>query len=573
MKRLGLGLVFLAAVAHAQPVDVPALVKLVETQPANMDRSEWKEKRRDAAKKLVASKDKRAVPVLIKVADEETFDVIGEIAIEGLGNLGDPSAIPVLQKIAGDNARDKTQRDLAKKALAKLGASADVKPDGPPDPPNGGGDPLVTPKPDRPSGSGLLGEKPTGDLPELPPLADDAIGASERLTFALGSAQFGFDTVRERISFDFDVAGLYAKRVERERVAWGWDAAAHVVTGYISPPGRSQSRGTQVNLGGNGEVRLYSGPVYGIGKAALAGQISYVSFKDGMDPANDDSDTRFTGDLQLALGGGYGRLLDVGGAIRVRRLSRVLDTARALGKPIDKATARKLQLTWWALRGERSSYRALISTVRVLREAGVLLVEPDAGLSYEILAVLRDSQLFMRPSGLDIQLVFGEGYLIRPGDDMDPNLVPAGEEGRVEQVLFSAGYGKQLADDKLEISGAAYGRVRLLAPENQNSPYAAGVTARLRRFTYGEHGDPYGMFDVAADLRASNDGNAMNDMVPGQDDDTNVRLAGTLGFTWWLNQASGFRLAANVAVDGGELFIGAQLSVAYGWLDATFAGL
>src|SRR5690606_25623163 len=80
-----------ATPAFAQSADVPALINMVENQPADMDRSTWKEKRRDAARKLAHSKDKRAVPVLINLAETETFDIIGDIAIEGLGTLRDPS--------------------------------------------------------------------------------------------------------------------------------------------------------------------------------------------------------------------------------------------------------------------------------------------------------------------------------------------------------------------------------------------------------------------------------------------------------------------------------------------------
>ena len=50
-------------VARAQSADVPGLIKLVQNQPNDMDRSTWKEKRRDAARKLAESKDRRAVPV------------------------------------------------------------------------------------------------------------------------------------------------------------------------------------------------------------------------------------------------------------------------------------------------------------------------------------------------------------------------------------------------------------------------------------------------------------------------------------------------------------------------------
>ncbi len=588
-------------VAHAQPSDVPGMIKFVEHQPDGMARSTWKEKRRDAARQLGASHDKRAVPVLIRLAEKETFDIIGEIAIEGLGNLRDSSAVPVLQKIANDAGREKPQRDLAKKALAKLGASATPTGDGGGngnDTGKGGGDggkgggdtgkggndnanvlgtgdlggsdtsTTTTSTTTSSSGGGLFGENKT-ELPTLPALPDDAIAASDRLTFAFGTATLGYDTARERFSLDADVAGRYAHRVERENMAWGFDTSAHVVAGFINPSGRAQTRGTLVDLAGTGEARFYSGKIYGVGKAAVGTQISYINFKDGNDPGNDQNDTRFTGDVQLALGGGYGRVVDVGGAIRVRRLSRTLDANKALGKPIDNATARKLQLTWWALRRERSSYRALIATIAILREAGILLVEPDAGLTYEILNVLHDTQLFERPSGLDIQLAFGEGYLRRP-DDNGGGPPVSGEEGRVEQLLVSAGYGNQLADDTLELSGTAYARYRLFADENdQPTPWFAGAVARARRFTYGEHGDPFGAIDLSVDARISRDGSIQGN----QEGDLGTRLAGELGFTYWLNQASGVRLAGTVAIEGRELFFGASLEATYGFLDTTFSNL
>jgi len=418
-------------------------------------------------------------------------------------------------------------------------------------------------------GTALTRHKPELGVPELPALPEDLLAASERVTFSAGSASLAYDTSRHRSSFDADVAGLYQKRIEQERVAWGWNAGAHVIAGIINPRGREQTRGTQVTAGGDADVRYYVAPtVYVGGRAALGTQVSYVADLE-VDPNNDLRDARFALDAQGALVAGYGRLLDVGGAIRVRRLSRTLDAARALGKPIDAALARRLQLTWWALRRERSPYRALVATIAILREAGVLLGEPDAGLSYEILNVLRDSQLFLRPSGLDLQLGVGESYLVRPGD-IQNGTNTANEEGRVEQVLFAAGYGLQVADDTVELSGTAYGRMRVLAPDNprQPSPLAAGAMARFRKFTYGDHGDPFGAFDLTGDLAVSNDRlNAMGDNQKG------LRIGGQLGFTYQLNQASGVRLAATAVLDTGELFIGAQLQATYGFLDATFAGL
>jgi hypothetical protein len=592
-----------AAPVGAQPAEIAAQIKLIETQPADMDRATWKDRRRDAARKLGQSKDRRAVAVLIRLAETETFDIIGEIAIEGLGNLGDPAAAPVLQRIVADPTRDKAQRDLARKALAKLGDAP------PPAPASGattggrdtardtaardtaardtaardtaardtaardttardsaardtaardtaareGGDASST----GPGARLLGGERSPDELPALPAIDDDAIAAYERVTFAAGTANFAYDTVRKRLDVDADFAGQYRKRVERETSAWGWNAGAHVVAGLINPEGASVSRGLQVDVTADGEARIYRGALYGIGRAAAAAQVNYVADVDANDPDATLKDTRFTADLQVALGGGYGRVVDVGAAIRVRRLARTLDAARALGKPIDAATGRRLQLTWWSLRGERSSYRALVATVAILREAGILLGEPDAGLSYEILNALRDTQLFLRPSGLDVQLLFGEGYLQRP-DEPTPN-----ESGRVEQALASAAYGAQLDDDKLELSGAAYGRLRLFAPDTQPSPWAIGATARLRRFTYGDHGDPLGALDLSGTIQVSDDG--LMDSELGQ------RVFGELGYTLWLNQASGVRLAASVGEDRGALFFGAELSATYGLLDGTFA--
>lgn len=563
-----------SATAHAQPVDVPALGKLVEKQPADMDRATWKEKRRDAARKLAQSKDKRAVPILVKLAETETFDIIGEIAIEGLGNIGDPSAAPTLQKIANDPAREKVQRDLARKALGKLGAPATPPPPPPPDPvepppppPPDGGTPPPPPDPvdtGGTAGSTLIGERPQTARPTPPAMSDDTIAAYDRLTFAAGTAHLGYDTVRKRTVFDIDATATWLHRVEREKMAFGWDAGARVVAGVINPEGRPQTRGTQILATGRGEARFYAGQIYGIGKAAVGVELNYIA-DIGTDPTNDLRETRKTADLQIAIGGGYGRVLDVGGAIRVRRLSRTLDAARALGKPISPAVARDLQLAWWALRGERSTYAALVTTVAILREAGILLGEPDAGLAYEILAVLRDSQLFLRPSGLDVQVVVGEGYLIRPDDPMPQ------QSGRVEQLLASVGYGEQLADDTFEVSATSHARLRLFAPDDQPAPWAIGGTARIRRFTYGAHGDPFGALDLSATALASKD----NPPGIGPDatgDELGLRLEGQLGFTYWMNQASGVRLAATVAADGGELFVGAQLEATYGLLDATFSG-
>ncbi|HPH68324.1 MAG TPA: HEAT repeat domain-containing protein [Kofleriaceae bacterium] len=595
MRRRGLIWAYLAAATlpalalapatvQAQPADVPGMIKFVEQKPDDLDRSEWKEKRRDVAKKLGASKDKRATAVLSKLADEETFDIVGEIAIEGLGQLGDANAAPVLQKIAADVSREKRQRELATKALAKLGVKAGVTPpvkepikepvkepvkepfkEPVKEPVK---EPAVAPPVSDPPtevavvaptgvGADLLGEQVPATLG--PAFAADTLAASDRVTFALGTASLGYDSVRKRTSFDFDVAASYQRRVEQEKLAYGYGGAAHVVAGYLNPDGPQKSRGALVNISGNGEVRIYGGPgLYGVGRGAAALNVTYLSVTPN-DPNNDPyKDVRTAADLGIALGGGFGRVLDVGSRLRVTKLEDVLRRNRVLGKPIDATVMEQLQRLWWGQRHARNAHQLLITTIAALRSAGVILGEPDASVTYQLLAVLRDGQLNNRMRGFDIDLTFGESYLLR---DDEPNN-PMVDKGRVEQLLLRAGYGRQLSD-KLDATGTAWGRLRVLAADNTPSPWAVGASARARRFTYGDFGDPIGTLDLTGTLAISND----------DTDNTSLgfSLGAELGFTYWLNQASGLRLAATTAFDSGDVFVGAKLEATYGLLDGSFA--
>ena len=537
-----------APAAYAQPADVPALIKLIETQPADMDRSAWKEKRREAARKLVASKDKRAVPVLIKLAETETFDIIGEIAIEGLGNLGDQSAVAG----AAEDRRTTTRatrrpRELAKKALAKLGASATgggTAADGRHRRPTGTAldhrPPRPAPRPEaaRPTSGGDGGDAVAGGSPG-PATADGDGGTDPSAASGGGSVLLGerapstggprrtdaargharglrspdvrrrrprrssYDTVRKRPAFDVDVAARYAKRVERETDGVGRRRAARTSSPASSTPRAARRRAARRSIvDGGGEARFYRGKLYGVGKAAagVADQLHLARRRRRSERRLQGHAARYA-DLQVALGGGYGRVLDVGGAIRVRRLSRTLDAARALGKPIDAATARRLQLTWWALRGERSSYpragRDRRDPARGRHPARRARRRADATRSSPCCAT---RSCTCGRAASTCRSSFGEGYLLRP--DRWTTI----RRRRSTSAAASSSCSRRRAtassshDDKTEISGTAFARLRLFAPDDQPSPWAVGATARLRRFTYGEHGDPFGALDVAATI-------------------------------------------------------------------------
>ncbi|MCB1008007.1 MAG: hypothetical protein KDB94_03835, partial [Acidobacteria bacterium] len=155
----------------------------------------------------------------------------------------------------------------------------------------------------------------------------------------------------------------------------GADAA--VVSALDDPGGAASGKLFVLAAGGHGEYRAYTATgLYGIGLGAARLEASRLSSDDGN--GNTNSDRWVAVDAQVGLGVGYGRVLDVGTRMRVARIATALARSRSLGRPIDDATAAKLQRAWWGLRGELGAHRRLTTTVAILREAGVLLGEPDA---------------------------------------------------------------------------------------------------------------------------------------------------------------------------------------------------
>lgn len=182
---------------------------------------------------------------------------------------------------------------------------------------------------------------------------------------------------------------------------------------------------------------------------------------------------------------------------------------------------------------------------------------------FEILNVLRDHQLLIRPSGFECDVTFSESYLRRPQGLVDQGF----ENGRAEQLLARARYGRQLDDDKLEVAGTAFGRLRLFAGDsgsNSNpAPWAIGATGSMRRFLYGPHSESLGAFDLSATAQLSTDDRMQTNKA--------LRVAGELGYTLNINEASGIRVSAEAAHDNGTFVVGAHVRGTYGLADGTFA--
>lgn len=546
---------------------VTELLELIQSKPSGMDEIEWKEKRRDAVKELGGYQDPRIGPAMVKVIETENFDIIAEHAVNVIGKLEYEAAVPTLQRIVSDNSRDRDIRRAARRALKRMGASAEGGGGnnggggggGGSGGGNGGGGAGLT--------SGIGGGRSIGntdvELPEGPTFPEDTLGATDRLTFALGGARLEYNTVDKQPSLDGDVSASYEHTLDRQKMAYNYGGDASVVAGYVDFEGAGvSSRALIANASVHGGARLYFGeaPVYGLGQAFTGFSLNHIKVNRQNDADNVDQ-TLSGADLGLVIGAGYGRILDRGAELRVRRIETALKESQALGRKITPDLAEKLFEAWWALRGRPGSHDQLVATVTILRESGVLLGEPDAATTYKILQVLEDGQLDHRREGVDVHFGIGETLLYR-----DDDFTAAGvEDGRIESVLLASTYGWQSQDGTHEIIGEGFGRLRILAEDGEASPYALVATAAWRKYFYGDNFDPIGALEFAGQAGLSD---------PGIMDQTNRAglVGGSIGWIWSPNRASWFRIAGSLTFESNELFLGVTAEASYGLLDVGFIG-
>ena len=92
----------------------------------------------------------------------------------------------------------------------------------------------------------------------------------------------------------------------------------------------------------------------------------------------------------------------------------------------------------------------------------------------------------------------------------------------------------------------------------------------MRRFTYGDHGDPFGALDLTGDRR-ERPTTARRCRHDAQRHRGCGSRASSASRTWHEPGVGHARSPRQLAEDGGELFLGATLEATYGLLDGTFA--
>jgi hypothetical protein len=516
-------------------------ISLLRKKPKGMDEEAWREKRRDAARELGDLGDKRAVDPLIEIVESERFDAILEIAIQSLGKLGDSRAVPALRRIADDPSVEAYVRDSAREAMRRLGAEtggASPNPRGP----RSGIEPGVLAAPAQIEG-----------LPRLsaPQVPTGTLALAERVTFAVGELSIEHDSAGGGTLFDVALAGTYQRQMELARL--GYSFQANVDTGYDS---RSAQEGmmdvsrflVRAGAGVTGDVRLYlieSLPVFEFVTVAPAIRASYVKQRAATESTSDSTII----DFGVAGGVGYGRVLPVASRLRLARIEAVLEAAGLRARPLAADAAARIALAWYGLRGRLGYSAELAYTLRLLREAGVLLQEPDAQLVYRLLQILADPQLDDRYEGQDLRL--GAYWSAEAGDVDAPT---------VTGVMWSATVARQFGD-RADAVGHLRGVARL---SEDPKGILTSADAAYRMFFYSSEQDPMGALSVGPFVAVC------EDACPGPTAGLVWQVGARAELTHWFSRASsltsGFEFAGQSPSDFRVLF---TLRAGYGLSPAS----
>ncbi len=446
-RRLSLASALLCAVlglAVATPARVALaddhadkMLNLLKKRPRNKTAEAWLEERREAARELGRLKDKRAVPILLQIITKERFDVILEIAIDALGEIGDKRAVGPLKKLLNDPSLDAYVKDAVAGALKKLGEEGPKPPVEPPtkgpknpkkpdENPDEGPETRETPPeppPERDLATRLARlHQPFGGLPALDlHLAPDLIAKLDRWDFGVGAADLRWEKAADTLSGGVMLASRIRRQVERRALGYTLDGALGFGFRAMDPPRSEASWSLTHTLNFNPELRYYpfqrdlpllffqvsGGLGYGLGVASHA--LGY------------DKRVSFAGTLSIGGGPGYGRIYDIGARLRLRRLAAVLKRAGVLTGHIDKAVGDQLIAAWYQLRNRVGSFFQLGYTLDILHRGGLLTKETlDPATTYRVIRVLDDPQLEDRPEGMMFRLGYGYGRtLVKDGEGVD----------------------------------------------------------------------------------------------------------------------------------------------------------
>ena len=208
-----------------------------------------------------------------------------------------------------------------------------------------------------------------------------------------------------------------------------------------------------------------------------------------------DADSIATGRVSLAAGVGFGRVLAIDPAVRLRRLEQALQGEGLIAGPIPGDVGDDIIRSWYALRNHIGNYPRLAYTMKHLAQAGMLTEAPNLRATYKAIAILSDPFIFNRRRGYQARLGLG---LVMPFIAYDA--ADAAENSAA--VLGSAQYERPLSTTRqLSLSGQLF--VDLGDTEVANREWSARAQLTHTRAFYTPTYDPTGSLTLAAEAGIS----------------------------------------------------------------------
>lgn len=522
----------------------------------------WRSQRREAVRELGRLKARKAVPALLKIVSTERVDAILEFAITALGEIGDPRARTALRRLEGDSSLDRFVRDAASRALRKIGGGQVTprprprptprpRPKPPKEPKEPGEPRPVVKQPKRP-----LRRDPAKAFGELPPVTgapDQGVLFRARWwDLAAGAADLRWDGQVEGTRIGLGVSTRLVMQEERRGVGFSMDAAGAFGFRLANAPGHDATWGLTHSLQVNPEVRLYPfQQTVPLLFAQLSGGAGY-----GLTlTARPEADDRLSaaGNISVGAGPGYGRVVDVGPVLRLKRVRDVLHEAGLLTGPVPASVASELMYAWYAMRDRVGSYARLGHTLRILHRARLLRRAPDPAVTYRLIRALDDPQLDWRR----------EGFMVRVGYGYARTLIKNAADSNLAFLYTTGEYHHQLG-----ALHAFSARLRFYY-QHVGDPDLYGVTfsAAYQRYLYTARLDPVGALTAGIDGGVSNQpGAAFADAALG------YRFLAGGGYTHHLTRGARVAVTLGAGIDTGSPLVMFTLEARYGFWRGSYLG-
>ena len=409
---------------------------------------------------------------------------------------------------------------------------------------------------------------------DLPTLSDDTLAFGDAFSVGLSSLEFsvynqmpsqspqpqaigsrgGISKVADQstVFLNGDISLKYTRYKEKKRISYMLGTGLVVKPTLLHSTSANSSGGASTAFALTtsptvaGEVHFY--PARGIDFMLLVGGIvSNIFLLTHQSKSSvDQTDTKNLLFISPSVGLGYGRVLNLGPAVRLRKIIRYLSDRGILSGPLPHEVGNKILLHWYALKNELGYYKHLAYTIKILKSSGLLKKPLTFENAYAVTQMIKDSQLDQRDSGWLVAAV-----LNIPTDVLDD------ESTSWLGSFLAANFSRPLGEDQaFTLKGLLHFDFGVL--DSRNPWMILSIKPQYSRYLYSDYLDPLGAFQVNATLKlgTSFDGegtgflyHSYSDMMvmPLSSEEVSFEIGLGLAYRYFFNRGTSFI----TSIDGG----------------------